>query len=108
MGLGCGNPGIVASLVPGETVLDLGSGGGPAITYTAYIAAVDEDACIDCEACVDICPMEAVRMTDGIARVDEARCIGCGVCAGHCDTEAIALKRTGQREVCVMPEKRVA
>ena len=28
MGLGCGNPGAIASLQPGETVLDLGSGGG--------------------------------------------------------------------------------
>ncbi len=28
MGLGCGNPGAIASLKPGETVLDLGSGGG--------------------------------------------------------------------------------
>ena len=28
MGLGCGNPIALASLVPGETVLDLGSGGG--------------------------------------------------------------------------------
>ncbi|MFZ5862818.1 MAG: arsenite methyltransferase [Nitrospirota bacterium] len=28
MGLGCGNPQAIASLLPGETVLDLGSGGG--------------------------------------------------------------------------------
>jgi len=28
MGLGCGNPCAIASLMPGETVLDLGSGGG--------------------------------------------------------------------------------
>ncbi|MFC2150278.1 arsenite methyltransferase [Calditrichota bacterium] len=28
LGLGCGNPGALASLNPGETVLDLGSGGG--------------------------------------------------------------------------------
>jgi SAM-dependent methyltransferase len=28
MGLSCGNPGAIASLAPGETVLDLGSGGG--------------------------------------------------------------------------------
>ena len=28
MGLGCGNPQAIAALVPGETVLDLGSGGG--------------------------------------------------------------------------------
>jgi len=28
LGLGCGNPGAIASLKPGEVVLDLGSGGG--------------------------------------------------------------------------------
>ncbi|MDA9981392.1 arsenite methyltransferase [Gammaproteobacteria bacterium] len=28
MGLGCGNPQVIANLKPGETVLDLGSGGG--------------------------------------------------------------------------------
>lgn len=28
MGLGCGNPQAIAALAPGETVLDLGSGGG--------------------------------------------------------------------------------
>lgn len=28
MGLGCGNPNAIATLKPGETVLDLGSGGG--------------------------------------------------------------------------------
>lgn len=35
MGLGCGNPQAIASLKPGETVLDLGSGGG----FDAFLAA---------------------------------------------------------------------
>ncbi|MCH9688460.1 MAG: arsenite methyltransferase [Deltaproteobacteria bacterium] len=35
MGLGCGNPRAIASLRPGETVLDLGSGGG----FDAFLAA---------------------------------------------------------------------
>jgi len=35
MGLGCGNPRAIASLRPGETVVDLGSGGG----FDAFLAA---------------------------------------------------------------------
>jgi arsenite methyltransferase len=35
MGLGCGNPRAIASLQPGETVLDLGSGGG----FDCFLAA---------------------------------------------------------------------
>jgi SAM-dependent methyltransferase len=35
MGLGCGNPQTIASLQPGETVLDLGSGGG----FDCFLAA---------------------------------------------------------------------
>jgi SAM-dependent methyltransferase len=35
MGLGCGNPQAIAALEPGETVLDLGSGGG----FDAFLAA---------------------------------------------------------------------
>ena len=35
MGLGCGNPQAIASLEPGETVLDLGSGGG----FDSFLAA---------------------------------------------------------------------
>jgi SAM-dependent methyltransferase len=35
MGLGCGNPQVIASLQAGETVLDLGSGGG----FDSFLAA---------------------------------------------------------------------
>ena len=35
MGLGCGNPRAIASIQPGETVLDLGSGGG----FDCFLAA---------------------------------------------------------------------
>ncbi|EKD35041.1 MAG: arsenite S-adenosylmethyltransferase [uncultured bacterium] len=35
MGLGCGNPQAIASLLPGETVVDLGSGGG----FDCFLAA---------------------------------------------------------------------
>src|SRR5690606_2122647 len=35
LGLGCGNPTAIASLEPGQTVLDLGAGGG----FDCFIAA---------------------------------------------------------------------
>ena len=37
MGLGCGNPGAIASIRNGETVLDLGSGGG----FDCFLAAAE-------------------------------------------------------------------
>jgi ubiquinone/menaquinone biosynthesis C-methylase UbiE len=37
MGLGCGNPQAIASIKPGETVLDLGSGGG----FDCFLAAAE-------------------------------------------------------------------
>jgi len=51
MGLGCGNPHAIASLKEGETVLDLGSGGGfdcflaaQAVGETGYVIGVDMTA----------------------------------------------------------------
>ncbi len=48
MGLGCGNPQAIANLKPGETVLDLGSGGGfdcflaaKAVGETGHVIGVD-------------------------------------------------------------------
>ena len=40
MGLGCGNPKAIASIQPGETILDLGSGGG----FDAFLAASETGA----------------------------------------------------------------
>jgi len=79
-------------------------GAMPAHTYTSYIANVDLEECTQCEACVDICPMEALRLEDEIV-IDKDKCIGCGVCTSNCPVDAIVLERTGKREVFVPPKK---
>ncbi len=58
-----------------------------------FTRATDAEACVSCGQCADICPVDAVAMTEEGARVDTDWCIGCGVCAGVCPTGAISIKR---------------
>ncbi len=64
------------------------------IVNSNYQAAVDQDLCTGCQACEDICPMDAIEMDEAntVATVDIDRCIGCGLCVTVCEFEAMALK----------------
>ncbi|HAU32220.1 MAG: 4Fe-4S ferredoxin iron-sulfur binding domain protein [Desulfotomaculum sp. 46_80] len=53
-------------------------------------ATVDKEKCIGCGQCVDICPVEAIKVDNDIAVVSD-ECIECGACADECPTEAILL-----------------
>ena len=53
-------------------------------------AKVDAAKCTGCGACVDTCPVQAIKMQDGKA-VFGAECIDCGACVGACPVEAISL-----------------
>lgn len=52
-------------------------------------AKVDKEKCTGCEACVDICPVQAIKMEDGKAVIGE-ECIDCGACVNQCPSEAIS------------------
>ena len=57
-----------------------------------HIARVDAENCSGCEACIEKCQVNALRMNDeGIAEIDYDRCIGCGLCAPACPDDALAL-----------------
>ena len=58
-----------------------------------FIRQTEEEECIGCGACEEICPVGAVNVVDGVAQVDTQWCIGCGVCAVACPTEAISIVR---------------
>ena len=66
--------------------------------------------CRDCFRCVRVCPVKAIRMSNGQASVVDDRCIACGTCVRECpqhakrfrnDLEtAIQLIRSGEKVAC--------
>jgi len=60
---------------------------------TYFLRETDEDRCTGCGACVEICPVGALKMEDGTPVADKEWCIGCGVCAVPCPSDAVKLVR---------------
>ena len=54
-------------------------------------AAINQETCVGCGACVDTCPVSAIKLENDKATVAEGECIECGACVGACPTEAISL-----------------
>jgi len=50
---------------------------------------IDKEKCVGCEACVDVCPVSAIKMKDGKAVVGD-ECVDCGACVSQCPTGAIS------------------
>lgn len=94
MGLGCGNPQAIVSLQPGETVLDLGSGGGfdcflaaRAVGEKGYVIGIDMTPEMITKSCrnaekaglgnVDfrLGEMENLPVADGIVDVIISNCV---------------------------------
>ncbi len=63
-----------------------------------FLRQTQEDECIGCGACAEICPVSAVEMKDGLAMVDLDWCLGCGVCVASCPVDAISIVRRSKPE----------
>ncbi|MGB9672656.1 MAG: 4Fe-4S binding protein [Anaerolineales bacterium] len=67
--------------------------GTPMLASSGYVCEVDEDLCIACGECNDICPFGALSMGEFSANVNEEKCMGCGICVSHCVQGALSLRR---------------
>jgi len=54
---------------------------------SGQVAVIDEDKCIQCGLCQDVCRFDAISDF----RVDPISCEGCGFCSHVCPVEAIAM-----------------
>lgn len=51
---------------------------------------IDQEKCNGCGSCVDVCPCDALSVTDGKCKVDNDACTECEACIGECPTQAIS------------------
>ena len=63
-------------------------------------------ACIGCSKCEDICPKDAVVMTDTLAYIDPALCTLCRKCVEICPTHSIIETNFPPKKVKILKDKK--
>ena len=54
---------------------------------------VEEEKCIGCGMCIDVCPQGVLNLPNGkVQIVNRDACMECGACAQNCPAEAITVK----------------
>jgi len=56
------------------------------------IVFTNKARCRDCNRCVRVCPVKAIRITGGQAYVEPERCINCGTCIRECPQGAKSFR----------------
>ena len=62
------------------------------LASSGYVAQVDENLCLSCGNCEQVCLFDALHI-NFIAEVNEEKCMGCGLCVNQCQPGAIQLMR---------------
>ncbi|MDY0161809.1 DUF362 domain-containing protein [Desulfobotulus sp.] len=58
-----------------------------------YAPLVDEEKCVGCEECVDVCPVDVFEMQGGKSvPVNADECLGCESCIEVCEPGAIVIQ----------------
>ena len=79
------------------------------LVMSSFIAAYDEALCIQCGACLAICPMDALEaLPSGAIHLSPERCIGCGLCTTRCPTSALVLARKAPKAQPKIPSNTTA
>ncbi|MGB9740331.1 MAG: 4Fe-4S binding protein [Candidatus Bathyarchaeia archaeon] len=69
------------------------------VTTSPEKAYVITDLCNGCQACIPVCPVNAIRMVEGKAKIDPFQCTGCGACVPTCPQEAIDFKNATTKQI---------
>ena len=74
------------------------------VTIEPLTALIDEELCVGCGLCAELCPYGAPELVPGEkggtkARIIEALCHGCGTCAASCPQKAITPKQFTDEQI---------
>ena len=65
-------------------------------TVVPLLHSINDDRCIGCEACIDVCPTEVLDLINHKVRVSRfSDCVQCEQCANACPTMALVMYREG-------------
>ena len=62
------------------------------VFYSGVIAEIDQEKCVKCGKCADVCRFNAIPIIDKKYVVNKLNCEGCGYCFHVCPTDAITMK----------------
>lgn len=69
-----------------------------------FFAQYSPEKCLECGACVEICPMTAMTFnSEGEISFNQIRCIGCGLCVSVCPVGALQLVRKPEKSIPKIP-----
>ena len=66
-----------------------GSRAGKMEMHNAGKPHVNQEKCVGCGRCIQICAHDAPSITDRKASIDHTKCVGCGRCVGVCPMDAV-------------------
>jgi heterodisulfide reductase subunit A len=92
---------VSESIISGEAAAARASipMGNKKVRTEAITAVVDEDLCIGCGLCEEICPYGAPKVEDGKSKIREILCRGCGSCSAECPRQAITMRHFGDHQL---------
>ena len=52
------------------------------------MAVINNDICVACGGCIELCPVAAIRMINDKVNINSEKCVDCGICVKVCPLNA--------------------